>query len=375
MFQATLNIYAGLGCLDSLSAVVGGLTPMVVTDAGCRDAGILDQVLAALLPVRPVAVADFLAYEPTTHDVARVAEEIGATGPDCIVAVGGGSALDLAKAAAAIAANGGSIRDYVTASYANYAADALRADPVPVLAIPTTAGTGSEVTRNAAIADGETGEKLALRSPRLVPRAQFLDPALLRTCPPHVIAQSGLDAAAHALEGMMSTLASPGSDEIALDALRRLFTTLPQFCREPADPALALQMQLGSLLAGAVLNDCATVTAHALARAMGGVCRLAHGLAVALVLPETLRFNAAESATPLRRVAAALGLGEHQPAASVAAALEDMREALGLPATLRAVGVRDRDLPTVAARAAAFTELNPRPAGAPELLEILRAVR
>lgn len=374
MFQATLNLYAGPGCLDSLVTATGGLATMVVTDAGCRDAGLLDLILDALLPARPVAIADFLAFEPTTRDVRQVASTITKASPDCIVAVGGGSAIDLAKAAAAIAANGGGVRDYVNSSYADYTADALHADPIPVIAIPTTAGTGSEVTRNAAITDSDTGEKLALRSPRLVPRAQFLDPGLLRTCPPHVIAQSGLDAAAHALEGMMSTLASAGSDEIALDALRRLLTALPLFCREPADPGLALQMQLGSLMAGAVLNDCATVTAHALARAMGGVSKLAHGLSVALVLPETLRFNAAESADPLRRVAAALGLDEQQPAESVATALEEMRESLGIPDRLRAAGIRERDLAPIAATASAFTELNPRPAGAEELTEILRTV-
>ena len=291
MFQARLNLYAGPGCLAWLAEAAGSSRIMVATDAGCDRAGILDHVLTALLPVRPVGVCAFLAAEPTFTDVSRVCEAIAADRPGCLVAVGGGSAIDLAKAAAALATNGGSVRTYATSSYSGYRADALHSDPLPVVAIPTTAGTGSEVTRNAAISDPVTGDKLAMRSPRLVPRAQFLDPGPLRTCPASVAAQAGLDAAAHALEGMSSTLASPASDELAVDAVRRLVTALPGFCRAPADPDLAMQMQIGSLLAGLVLNDCATVAGHALARAIGAAAKLAHGLSVALVIAEVVRLQ------------------------------------------------------------------------------------
>jgi len=374
MFQAGLNLYAGPGCLSWVAGAAGSSRIMVVTDKGCDEAGILDHVLAALLPVRPVGVCAFLASEPTFTDVSRVCEAIAADQPGCLVAVGGGSAIDLAKAAAALATNGGSVRSYATASYSDYRADALSFDPLPVVAIPTTAGTGSEVTRNAAISDPVTGEKLAMRSPRLVPRAQFLDPALLRTCPAGVAAQAGLDAAAHALEGMLSTLASPASDGLAVDALRRLVTALPGFCREPADPELAMQMQIGSLLAGLVLNDCATVAAHALARAIGTAAKLAHGLSVALVIAEVIRFNASDADRRLAGAAAALGLDSGGPAASISGAIEDMRDSLGVPARLRDLGVARSELAPISAMAAQFTALNPRPAGPQELLAVLENV-
>jgi len=374
MFQARLNLYAGPGCLALVAQAAGSSRILVVTDRGCDEAGILDRVLAALLPVRPVGVCAFLTSEPTFTDVSRVCEAIAADQPGCLVAVGGGSAIDLAKAAAALATNGGSVRDYATPSYSDYRADALRSDPLPVVAIPTTAGTGSEVTRNAAISDPATGDKLAMRSPRLVPRAQFLDPVLLRTCPPSVAAQAGLDAAAHALEGMLSTLASPASDGLAVDAVRRLVTALPGFCREPADPELAMQMQIGSLLAGLVLNDCATVAGHALARAIGAAARLAHGLSVALVIAEVVRFNAADSDRRLGATAAALGLDPGGPAESIATALENLRDSLGIPARLRDLGVTRSGLAPIAAIAAQFTALNPRPAGPEELLAVLENV-
>jgi alcohol dehydrogenase class IV len=374
MFQARLNLYAGLGCLARLAEVVGSTPIMVVTDKGCNDAGILDDVLAALLPVRPVAVCAFLSSEPTFDDVSRVCEMIAASQPGCLVAVGGGSAIDLAKAAAALATNGGSVRDYANPSYSDYTTDALHADPLPVVAIPTTAGTGSEVTRNAAISDPATGEKLAMRSARLVSHAQFLDPALLRTCPAGVAAQAGLDATAHALEGMLSTRASPASDELAVDAVRRLITALPDFCREPADPDLAMQMQIGSLLAGLVLNDCATVAAHALARALGAVAKLGHGLSVAMVIAEVVRFNAGDSDRRLVGAASALGLDADKPADAIAALIEDLRDSLGLPARLRDVGLARRELAPIAGVAAQFTALNPRPAGQGELLAVLENV-
>ena len=374
MFQAGLNLYAGPGCLSSVTQAAGSGRIMVVTDTGCAKAGILDQVLTALQPVRPVGVCAFLAAEPTFADVARVCEAIAADQPGCLVAVGGGSAIDLAKAAAALATNGGSVRTYATSSYTDYLADALHTDPLPVVAIPTTAGTGSEVTRNAAIADPVTGDKLAMRSPRLIPRAQFLDPGLLRTCPPGVAAQAGLDAAAHALEGMLSTLASSASDELAVDAVRRLITALPGFCREPADPDLAMQMQIGSLLAGLVLNDCATVAGHALARALGAVAKLTHGLSVALVIAEVVRFNASAADLRLAGVAAALGLDPGRPADSIATALEDLRDSLGIPARLRDLGVPRNGLAVIAGAAAQFTALNPRPAGPEELLAVLEHV-
>jgi alcohol dehydrogenase len=374
MFQARLNLYAGPGCLASVPQAAGSSRILVVTDTGCDQAGILDHVLIALLPVRPVGVCAFLAAEPTFTDVSRVCAAIAADQPGCLVAVGGGSAIDLAKAAAALATNGGSVPDYATASYSDYRADALHRDPIPVVAIPTTAGTGSEVTRNAAISDPVTGDKLAMRSPRLVPRAQFLDPVLLRTCPAVVAAQAGLDATAHALEGMLSALASPASDELAVGAVRRLVTALPGFCREPADPELAMQMQIGSLLAGLVLNDCATVAGHALARAIGAAAKLAHGLSVALVIAEVVRFNGAAADRKLAGAAAALGLDPGRPAGSVAAAIEDLRDALGIPARLRDLGVARSALPPIAAAAARFTALNPRPAGPEELLGVLENV-
>lgn len=374
MFQARLNLYAGPGCLAFVAQAAPSSRIMMVTDTGCAEAGLLDHVLTALHPVRPVGVCAFLAAEPTFTDVSRVCEAIAADQPGCLVAVGGGSVIDLAKAAAALATNGGSVLAYATPSYSDYRADALHSDPLPVVAIPTTAGTGSEVTRNAAISDPVTGDKLAMRSPRLVPRTQFLDPGLLRTCPPSVAAQAGLDAAAHALEGMLSTLASPASNELAVDAMRRLITALPGFCREPADPELAMQMQIGSLLAGMVLNDCATVAGHALARALGGAAKLAHGLSVAMVIAEVVRFNASDADHRLARVAAALGVDAGRPADSIATAIDELRDSLGIPARLRDLGVTRSGLAHIATTAAQFTALNPRPAGPEELLSVLENV-
>jgi alcohol dehydrogenase len=256
-----------------------------------------------------------------------------------------------AKAAAALATNGGTPQDWL-------APRPLDRDPLPLVAVPTTAGTGSEVTRSAVITDPARKLKLSLRDPRLAPRLALLDPELTVSVPPHVTAATGMDVLTHAVEAYTGRKATPVTDGLALHAVRLVAAHLEAAVRDGGDRVARTGMLMASLVAGMAFGNSDVAAVHCLAEALGGRYDTPHGVANAVFLPVV--FAHTKPAAPARHadIAAALGLpvaglAPGEAAARAAGALADLARAVGIPRLAELPGVAPADFPAIAAAAAA----------------------
>jgi alcohol dehydrogenase class IV len=370
---AYLNrLHLGEGVLRELAAelaLAGVARPLLVTDPGVVAAGLLEPVLAALPRGMAFAVHDSV---PPNPDEAAVRAALGVFlrhGADGVIGLGGGSPLDLAKAAALLATH----PDGPLAQYAVVEGGLSRitAAATPVLAIPTTAGTGSEVSRGALIVV-EDGRKLSIGSPYLIPRAAFCDPLLTVGLPPGLTAATGMDALAHCIETLCSPRDNPVADAIARDGLRRGWAALPRAVADGGDRAARREMMLASAQ-GALAFQKGLGAVHALSHALGShAARPHHGTLNAILLPPVLRFNAPSLGTALPILAEAMGIPPE--AGAIAGAIAAMCRRLGLPPGLAALGIGADDLPA-AARAAMrdhHHQTNPRAASEGDYLALLR---
>ena len=317
--------------------------PLVVSDAGVRAAGVLDMALAALKPV-PHAVFDQTPSNPTEAAVRAAVQCYRDNGCDGLVAVGGGSSIDLAKGVAIAATHAGPLKTYATIE----GGSALITDRVaPLIAVPTTAGTGSEVARGAIIILDD-GRKLGFHSWHLVPKTAICDPDLTAKLPALLTAATGMDAIAHCLETFMAGAINPPADGIALDGLERGWANIEAATRG-GDNREARWNMMSASMQGAMAFQKGLGCVHSLSHSLGGVDpRLHHGTLNAVFLPAVVRFNAsAESMLKdrrLARIAHAMGLGSSDAEGNaVALAIVAMNRRLGLPSGLAAMGVT-RDL-------------------------------
>ena len=327
--------YDALAQLPAHCQRVGISRPLIVTDAGVRAAGVLDPVLAALGD-RPHAVFDATPSNPTEAAVRAAAALYRQEGCDGLIAVGGGSAIDCAKGVAIAATHEGPLKTYATIEGGS---PKITEAVAPLIAVPTTAGTGSEVARGA-IVIVDDGRKLGFHNWHLMPRAAICDPALTLGLPPKLTAATGMDAIAHCMETFMSAAFNPPADGIALEGLRRGWTHIERATRDGADRDARLNMMAASMH-GAMAFQKGLGCVHSLSHSLGGVDpRLHHGTLNAVFLPAVIRFNAdAESVRGehrLARMAQAMGL---EAGADVAEAVKDMTARLGLPTGLAAMGV------------------------------------
>ncbi len=314
---------------------VGITKPLIVTDAGVKAAGILQKALDAL-PGMTVAVFDQTPSNPTEAAVRAAAALYKAGGCDGLIAVGGGSAIDCAKGVAIAATHEGPLTSYATIE----GGSARITDRVaPMIAVPTTSGTGSEVARGAIIIVDDH-RKLGFHSWHLVPKAAICDPELTLGLPAKLTAATGMDAIAHCMETFMAPLFNPPADGIALDGLARGWAHIERATRDGSDREARLNMMSASMQ-GAMAFQKGLGCVHSLSHSLGGVDpRLHHGTLNALFLPAVVRFNAeAESVQKehrLDRMASAMGLGS---GSDIPDAIRAMNARLGLPAGLGAVGV------------------------------------
>ncbi|WP_298829398.1 iron-containing alcohol dehydrogenase [uncultured Piscinibacter sp.] len=318
---------------------VGMRRPLVVTDAGVRAAGVLDKALASLGTL-PHAVFDQTPSNPTEAAVRAAVATFQAQGCDGLVAVGGGSSIDLAKGVAIAATHEGPLKTYATIEGGS---PRISERVAPLIAVPTTAGTGSEVARGA-IVIVDDGRKLGFHSWHLVPKAAICDPELTLGLPPLLTAATGMDAIAHCLETFMAPAVNPPADGIGLDGLERGWAHIERATRDGADREARWQMMSASMQ-GAMAFQKGLGCVHSLSHSLGGVNpKLHHGTLNAVFLPAVVRFNApAESMVRERRLARlahAMGIGASDAAGSeIAEAIRDMNARLGLPSGLRAMGV------------------------------------
>jgi alcohol dehydrogenase class IV len=318
---------------------IGIRRPLIVTDAGVRAAGVLDKAVAAL-GVLPHAVFDQTPSNPTeaaVHSAARLFKDQKCDG---LIAVGGGSSIDLAKGVAIAATHDGALKTYATIEGGS---PKISERVAPLIAVPTTAGTGSEVARGAIIIVDD-GRKLGFHSWFLVPRAAICDPELTLGLPPMLTAATGMDAIAHCMETFMAPAVNPPADGIALDGLERGWASIEAATRDGNDRQARWNMMSASMQ-GAMAFQKGLGCVHSLSHSLGGVNpKLHHGTLNAMFLPAVVRFNAsAESIVAdrrLARLAHAMGIGRSDAAGTeIADALREMNQRLGLPSGLAAMGV------------------------------------
>ncbi len=333
--------------LPEISASFGRRVALVTGSSSLKKSGLLTKLVDSLT-ARGLTVRVFSGSpgEPTIDGVTAVVSQARKFGPDVIVSVGGGSVLDLGKAVAGLVPNAGTVLDYLEGIGAG---KQLEQDPLPHVAMPTTAGTGSEVTKNAVLAAKSYGVKRSLRDRRLVPTVALVDPELTLTLPPKQTAHSGLDAFTQLVEAYISRRANPLTDGLCVEGVRRAGRSLRTAFRDGSNLAAREDMSLAALLSGMALANAGLGAAHGVAAALGGKYNVPHGLACAVLLPHVLELNreAAEekmavlAGTLLGRVYVNRAEGAKRLIAEVRSLLEDLE----IPAKLPGVKVKREQLP------------------------------
>ena len=362
----------GAADLGVLAGSLLGPRVLFVTDPGIMRLGLADATLASMGV--GVAVFDAVEADPSQETLlAAVAAGQGATG---VVGFGGGSAMDVAKLAALLLGSGEDLG-------AAWGVGNARGPRLPLVLVPTTAGTGSEVTPVAIITVGAE-EKRGVSSPILLPDLALLDPDLTLGLPPAITAATGIDAMVHAIEAYASVNpnANPVSRLLAREALRLLGANVETAVRQGENRAARGAMLLGAMLAGQAFANAPVAAVHALAYPLGGIFHIPHGLSNALVLPQVLAFNAPVAGAVYAEIAAdafpeLAGIeGSQARCAAFIAELAALSARVGLPARLRDVGVPNDALPRLAREAMKQTRLlvnNPRPVTEADALAIYRA--
>jgi alcohol dehydrogenase len=378
-FPIPTDIHFGFGIRRTLPErlkQVGARRAFLVTDPGLRTAGILDELIAILREGAVEATAcDRVKPDSGSELIDSAAKELKDCGADVVIGVGGGSSLDTAKAVAALATNPGSCLDYVGLHN-------VRNRPLPMIAIPTTAGTGSEVTLWSVFTDEKRGIKAAIGSVFLYPSIALCDPELTLNLPPLLTASTGMDALAHAIECYTNNACQPISGALALNAIELIGRHLRSAVLNGRDRQSRYGMMLASTMAGIAMNPTRLGLAHALAMPLGSWdVRVPHGIALAVTLPAVMEFNYLAEPDRFVDVARALGepvdqLSRLQGASRAVNAVKDLARDVGIPGSLSGFGLREHHLRPVVEEAmkSGNVPVNPRRAGADDLERILRSV-
>ena len=356
-------------------ARVGIKRPLIVTDAGVRGAGVLDLALAAF-STRPACIFDATPSNPTEAAVRAAADMYKKDACDGLIAIGGGSSMDLAKGVAIAATHEGPLKRYATIEGGS---GLITKAVAPLIAVPTTAGTGSEVARGAIIIVDD-GRKLGFHSWELMPKAAICDPDLTLALPALLTAATGMDAIAHCMETFMSAAVNPPADGIALDGLRRGWAHIERATRDGQDREARWNMMSASMQ-GAMAFQKGLGCVHSLSHSLGGINpRLHHGTLNAVFMPAVVRFNAGaqsvQTQQSLQRMAHAMGLGTcDSRGTELIQALLSMNARLGLPSGLAAMGVGPDLFNRIIEHALAdhCHKTNPRLASADDYQEMLTA--
>ncbi|MFM9887499.1 MAG: iron-containing alcohol dehydrogenase [Burkholderiales bacterium] len=366
LIQHIARIQFDFGALATLPGELDWLgvhRPLLVTDPGIAACGILDRVIATIAARHPVVFAEAPRH-PALPAVEHALLLYRSGTCDGIVALGGGAAIDLAKAVALLATHPAPLGQY---SVEQGGSHRITARVAPLVSIPTTAGTGSEIGRGAGVALEEHGVKHTFISVHLVPRSAICDPELTLSLPPAMTAGTGIDALSHCLEGYLSPAVNPPVDAIALDAIERIARHLDTAVTHGSDREARWQLLMGALEGGMCMWK-GLGPAHALSIPLDTL-DLHHGTLVGVVLPHAVRFVAPAVPAKIARLARALG------ATDAADGLAELNRRIGLPAGLAAMGVTEAVLPRIAAEAAVsfFNASSARKGTTEDYLALLRA--
>ncbi|MEM1504073.1 iron-containing alcohol dehydrogenase [Domibacillus sp. 8LH] len=335
---------------------------IIVTDKVIRETGLLSKVTEPLAEAGLEAdIIDEVLPEPPFENLEQLAAQIKGKGYDLLVGVGGGSALDITKVLSVMLTNKEDVRDFV-------GIDKVKNPGVPTILVPTTAGTGSEVTYNAIFTDTRDKVKKGIVSPYLLPSVAIVDAELTLTVPPAVTAATGMDALVHAVESYTAIRAGELTDGIALQAIKLISRSIRKAVYNGKDLKAREDMAMGSLLAGISLGNAGVGAVHALAYPLGGKFKVPHGVANSLLLPYVMKYNVVADLEKFAEVAEALGeniegLSLREAADRAVAALAQLSQDVGIPSSLKEVGVTASDIPALAEEASKVDRLlnnNPR---------------
>lgn len=335
--------FVGAGSTKKLCEHIARLSVqrlLIVTDKPLVDLGIVARAAEVLTAAGvEVIIYDGVLPDPTIDLAEKCLAVQQQHRCDGVLAIGGGSSIDTAKTMAAAATNGGNVRAMIGFFKAKIA-------PLPLFAIPTTSGTGSEVTFGAVISDPVTHQKNIVGDPKLTPKAIALDPELITGLPPSITAATGMDALTHAVEAFISPWHKPSSDAYAKMAIKMIFESLPVAYANGRDVIAREQMSIAAYYAGLAINEAAVGNVHAIAHQLGGWYGTPHGWANAVVMPQVLHFSKAAIIPRLAELADLLELGNRRDAPAVKAdsfirAVEELNEALGIGNKLAAIKLND----------------------------------
>lgn len=346
---------------------------LIVTDPGIIKLGLHNTTVNSLIKAGiKVEIFDQVKPDPDTEIVERGIQFAKEKGIDIIVGLGGGSPLDVAKAIAFMLTNPGTIHDYE-------GIDLIHNHRLPLVAIATTSGTGSEVTANAVITDPKLNKKMIISSSALVPDIAVVDPRLTRGIPPKVTAATGIDVLVHAIEAFLSKNSITISSALAHRSIKMVAENLPLAVGNGEDMDARHRMAIASLMAGMAFSNVGLGACHATAHQLGTTYKIPHGVANGIMLPAVMTFNALVCRDRLREIAAAMGervegLTDREASLKAIAAVKNLIGEVGLPTSIREIGGKESDFPQMAKFALEDPTLltNPRQASLEDLIEIYR---
>jgi alcohol dehydrogenase class IV len=376
-FLAPRTIITGPNCVAQLGAEtkkLGASKVLIVTDPGVSAAGMVDRVQKPIVDAGlQVGVYDKCVPEPPMRSVLDAAGICEQGGYDAIVAFGGGSAMDTAKMVAILPGTGKGVEDFV-------GVDLVPKPGLPVIAIPTTAGTGSEVTKVAIFANEKLNVKQGVSSPHLVPNVALVDPLLTISCPPKVSAASGLDALIHNIEAFTSVNATPITDMYALDGIRLIAKSIRTAVYQGTNVQARYEMALGALYGGLSFGNAGVTAVHALSYPIGGRFHVPHGDANTLMLPWVMEFNMLGCLEKFVEIGQAMGLHvagltPREAAQATVEALKQLAQDLEVPQYLSDVNIPESAIEELADGAMGQTRLlvnNPRSLTREDVIEIYK---
>jgi alcohol dehydrogenase len=373
-FELPTRIEYGVGVISKLGDELRLLKAQkvaIITDPGIIKAGLLDKITSILKEEKLLYnVFDGVDPNPKDQNVERGAQVVRSFGADAMVAISGGSVIDCAKAIGVLVSHDGKrIKDFEGKT-------AVKKQILPFIAIPTTAGTGSEVTFSAVITDTENNYKMTVRSPFMAAKVALLDPKLTVTVPPHITASTGMDALTHAIEAYTVKVSEPVSDALALYAIELISNNLVNAVKNGEDIEARACMLVGSLLAGIAFSHSDVGSVHCMAEALGGVYDAPHGICNAVLLPYVMEYNVEFCIEKYARIAKAMGETFETSREGAMKAVERIKKLateVGLP-SFKSLGVKEEDLEKLADMAAKniSTESNPREMTKEDYLTLFR---
>ncbi|SCI89489.1 1%2C3-propanediol dehydrogenase [uncultured Flavonifractor sp.] len=347
-FQFTIpqDVIFGKGSFDRLPEILEKLNckiVLLVSDPGLQKVGLVDRA-TKLIREAGIQCFEFLDIQanPTVHNVNEAVKAFNECGAESIIALGGGGPMDVAKATGLIATHGGTVIDYV-------GLEKVPGPVVPMVAIPTTAGTGSEVTASSVITDSETKFKMTVISRYLIPSYALLDPDLIMTLPAGIAAACGVDSFIHAMEAYLSKMGNPFTDAMAEKAMELIGGNIRQFVASRDNAEAACNMMVGSNLAGVAFASALLGNIHAMSHPISGFFGVAHGVANAILMPTIVEYNALADNGRYRKIYDYVTLGKKSDDSftpdMLVGELRRLNQDLGIPDSLSAVGVTEDKIP------------------------------